>query len=166
MERDAPLVLLDSDPREGVASRVLHRQEVKTTVCVFDVRRRVRSEALYLGFPRLVAEELTIVASELCSNILKYGVHGEVALDAIEHGARGPALVIAASDHGPPFRAFERAVRDRSDDRGTIPPEAMYTRRGIGGGLGAVRRLSDGIFLTQSASGKSIVVVRYVGTMR
>lgn len=166
MPDEPPLVLLPKDPRSDAGCRTLYRQEVKSPVCVFDVRRRVRSEAIDLGFARLEAEELTIVASELCSNIVKYGVHGEVVLDALETSPRGRALTITASDHGPPFRAFERAVRDRSDDRGTIPPEAMYARRGIGGGLGAVRRLSDGIFLTQTASGKSIVVVRYIKTMR
>lgn len=165
MRRDAPLVLLARDPRESI-TRALARHPVSTSICVFEVRRSVRAHSLTLGFSRVAAEELTIVASELCSNIVKYGVRGAIELGAFAHDVRGPALVMTASDSGPPFTAFERAVRDRSDDRGTIPPEAMFARRGIGGGLGAVHRLTDGIFLDQSAAGKSIVVVRHVEPMR
>jgi anti-sigma regulatory factor (Ser/Thr protein kinase) len=165
---DAPLVLLAEDPRTAtnVVSRALARHVVSTTVCVFDVRRSTRRAAFDVGFSRIAAEELTIVASELCSNIVKYGVRGVVTIEALSHPRHGEAIAMSAWDKGPPFRAFERATRDRSDDVGTIPPEAMFGRSGIGGGLAAVRRLSDGIFLDQRTGEKTIVVVRNLRASR
>lgn len=159
------LVLLLSDPREGAAVTTLARHAVRTALCVFDVRRRVRKEALDLGFSRVVAEELTIVASELCSNIVKFAKEGTFVLDAVRR-EREVGLVLEATDDGPHFKAFERATRDRSDDHGSIPPEAMFGRKGIGGGLAAVRRLTDGIHLHQKENGKSIVVIRYLRPTR
>jgi anti-sigma regulatory factor (Ser/Thr protein kinase) len=159
------LVLLPVDPREGAVVKPLARQAVRTALCVFDVRRRVRKEALDLGFSRIVAEELTIVASELCSNIVKFAQEGTFVLDAVRAN-RDVGLVLEASDDGPHFKAFERATRDRSDDHGSIPPEAMFGRKGIGGGLAAVRRLTDGIHLHQREKGKTIVVVRYLRSTR
>ncbi len=44
-----------------------------------------------LGFDRLACVEIAIATSELAVNIAKYGVRGDVTLDAIEHPTRGGA---------------------------------------------------------------------------
>lgn len=164
MNVPAPAPILMEDPRalSDVTVRRLGAHAVRTALDVFDVRRSVRRHAASVGFSRIASEELAIVASELASNIVKYGVMGKVDIDTLGAGCRGDGLVLCASDEGPAFKNFERATRDRSDDIGSIPPDAMYGRAGIGGGLAAVRRLTHGLFLDQTRTPKSIVVVRYL----
>lgn len=162
MRDDPELRLVDHDPRlaPGVAAERLARHPVRSSVDVFDVRRGVRAAAASLGFGRIVIEELAIVASELCTNIVKYGDRGELAIEVLRREGAVVALALAATDVGRPFTDFVRATRDRSDQRGTIPPEAMYGRAGIGGGLAAVRRLSSAIYVDQRDGEKTIVVTR------
>jgi anti-sigma regulatory factor (Ser/Thr protein kinase) len=114
-----------------------------------------------LGFASLACNELAIVTSELASNILKYGVRGSVAADPLDDpGASG--ILIVARDFGPPFRDLAMALQDGCDDRGPIDPIRMLHRRGIGGGLGAIVRLTHSFRVNPLDDGKAIEVRRYV----
>lgn len=129
---------------------------------VLAARVGVRDLARRTGFGRKDAEEVCIVASELGSNIVKYGIQGEIAIEAIDDADRGPGVRIAARDQGPPFRSFETALLDGCDDRGPILPEAMFGRAGIGAGLGAVVRFTDELAVHPAPAGKEIVAVRWL----
>jgi anti-sigma regulatory factor (Ser/Thr protein kinase) len=152
------------DPRlsPGACAADLGRYPVRTLMDAHGARRAVRLHAAVLGFGRVPCEELTIVASELCTNIAKYGVRGVLVVQQLLHPVHGPALVLDARDQGPVFQNFALAVRDRSDDRGTIPPERLHGRAGIGAGLGAVQRLTHLLWTEPSAEGKSVVALRYL----
>ncbi len=114
-----------------------------------------------VGFPRRECTELAIVASELTSNILKYGVSGAIELDRVSD-TNGEGLTVIASDSGPPFRDLALALQDGCDDQGPIDPLHMFKRKGMGGGLGAVVRLTHSFRVEPTLAGKKIHVVRYL----
>jgi anti-sigma regulatory factor (Ser/Thr protein kinase) len=139
-------------------------REVRVTadVHVFVARNAVRVSAEAMGFGRIQCDELVIVASELASNILKYGVRGEIVVGAVEDPEEGPGLQIEARDDGPAFRDLAMAIRDGCGDAGPLDPATMSRRKGLGAGLGAVVRFTDSFECRQEERGKRIVVVRYV----
>jgi hypothetical protein len=54
------------------------------------------------------------------------------------------------------------AMLDGCDDQGPIDPMELLHRKGIGGGLGAVLRLTHSLVVHPFADGKEIVVERYL----
>ena len=83
------------------------------------------------------------MASELGSNIIKYGRHGSLTFSGLEaEDARGRGISVVARDYGPPFHDLAIALQDGCDDRGPLDPMQLFNRKGIGGGLGAVFRLT------------------------
>ena len=135
---------------------------VTTDIHVFAARNAVRACAEAIGFSRIPCDELVIVASELASNILKYGVRGELVVSAVEDAKDGRGLRIEARDEGPAFRNLEVALRDGHEDAGPLDPAAMSRRKGLGAGLGAVVRFTDSFECLHEERGKRIVVVRYI----
>ena len=134
---------------------------VSEPVDVIYVPGRVRRYAEEQGFGKPSSTELAIVASELASNILKYGGHGTV--DASSFGdTRGLGVALIARDHGPPFFDLEIALQDGCDDRGPIDPLLYLKRRGIGGGLGAIVRFTHSFQVEPLDDGKRIIVTRYL----
>jgi anti-sigma regulatory factor (Ser/Thr protein kinase) len=117
--------------------------------------------AASIGFSKRECQELAIVASELTSNILKYGIRGSIQMEPISD-TRGNGLIVTASDCGPPFHDLASAVLDGHDDRGPIDPLQMLKRKGIGGGLGAVLRLTHSFHVEALDVGKKVLVVRYL----
>jgi serine/threonine-protein kinase RsbT len=142
------------------------RVQIRDDTDVFVARRIAKTRALEIGFPLLIVQELVIVVSELAWNIIKHGGGGELAIFAIDDPERGPGIVLDARDSGPPFFDFAQALVDGSDDRGPIDPVAMLRRRGIGGGLGAVRRFSDELGCIADGASKTVRAVRYVRRRR
>ena len=137
-------------------------QPVTVDADVFGVRTAVRRISADLGFGRVAQAELVIVASELASNILKYGRRGEVAVRAFYDESGRAGIEIAARDRGPPIRDFVLAQRDGFTDEGPIDPALLLRRRGIGAGLGAVARLSDRVHYRAEDDGKTIIAQRYL----
>lgn len=141
------------------------RHEVRDFVDVLHVQALTKRFAASLGFSARECGELAIVASELSSNILKYGPPGSIELTEAQD-ASGSGIRVIAHDIGPPFRNFELALQDGWDDAGPIDPLLMFRRKGMGGGLGAVVRLTDGMSVIAEAEGKSVVAVRYLKAKR
>lgn len=134
-------------------------------VRVFPVERReeavliatqARRLAQQFGLTAKRAGEVAIVASELATNIAKHGVRGDVTLILDDGPPR--ALTLIARDVGPPIRDLELAVTDGCDDKGPIDPAQFLHRGGLGTGLGAVLRLSDGFEYQALPEGKEITV--------
>ncbi len=147
----------------GAVVQSLGVHPIRAMIDAHSARRSVRAYASQLGFGKIQSAELTIVASELCTNIVKYGIHGALIVERIEHPVRGSGLLLDARDHGPMFQSFEKAVRDWSDDRGTIPPEALNKRTGLAAGLGAVQSMTHLLWTEErEGGGKSVVAVRHL----
>src|SRR5688500_6210987 len=108
---------------------------------MYAARQAVETLAATLGFQRREQQELAIVVSELCSNIVKYGIRGSVELEPVNDTANGVGVSIVARDVGPPFRNLGMALQDGCDDHGPIDPSVLLKRSGLGIGLGAVARL-------------------------
>jgi anti-sigma regulatory factor (Ser/Thr protein kinase) len=137
------------------------RYAISDWVDVLHVQSQTLRFTQVLGFSKRECGELAIVASELTSNVLKYGVRGSIQLDALED-TRGQGVVLVAEDIGPPFQNLELALLDGNDDRGPIDPLDMLTRKGIGGGLGAIVRLSHSFQVEPLPVGKRVRVTRYL----
>src|SRR6185295_2384736 len=105
------------------------------------------------GLDRKRAAELSIVVSELASNIVKHGVLGEIVLTL--HSPRGE-ITVEARDVGPPIRDLEVAMTDGCDDQGPIDPALILGRGGLGTGLGAVARFADRVEYREESEGKTI----------
>src|SRR5689334_1683550 len=111
---------------------------VRESLDVYAPRQAVEALARELGFPRRERAELLIVVSELCSNIVKYGVRGSVEFAPHDDAAHGLGIAIIAHDVGPAFRDLKMALTDGCDDQGPIDPGILMKRGGLGIGLGAV----------------------------
>jgi anti-sigma regulatory factor (Ser/Thr protein kinase) len=140
----------------------MSRHPIQHALDVYVPRQAVETLAIAVGFPRTDRQELAIVVSELCSNIVKYGVRGVIELERVDDSRHGAGLLIVARDVGPPFRDLGMALQDGCDDRGPIDPAGLLKRSGLGIGLGAVARLTDHFAVEQASAGKAIRVVRYV----
>lgn len=128
---------------------------------VITVQRAARDFAHDMGFPKAECDQISIVASELASNIVKYGVRGKVRLEVVDDPAKGAGMRLIAFDQGPAFHDFDMALRDGCDDRGPLNPATMLGRGGIGAGLGAVARLSDDLGWAPAPGGKLVWAIRY-----
>jgi serine/threonine-protein kinase RsbT len=136
--------------------------QVREALDVYALREAVGKLASELGFPRRERAELLIVVSELCTNIVKYGVRGSLEVEPHLDSVYGVGIAIVAHDIGPAFRDFKLALQDGFDDQGPIDPGVLMKRGGLGIGLGAVRRLTDALSVDHHPEGKAIRVVRYL----
>ncbi|HYQ41187.1 MAG TPA: ATP-binding protein [Polyangiaceae bacterium] len=142
------------------------RFTIRERLDVFEPRRLIRTAAAEIGFRHSCCLELAIVVSELCSNILKYGIEGSIEFDKLVDHHNGVGVEVLASDVGPPFQNLELALQDGHDDRGPIDPGSMLKRGGLGTGLGAVVRLTDAFAVQYGVGSKTICVKRYVARPR
>ena len=144
----------------------MSRHAVRDRVDVLHIQRATREFAAALGFDGRACSELAIVASELGTNILKYGVSGSIEVMALPAGEPAGVLIVA-HDTGPPFRNLEHAMQDGWDDMGPIEPLLLLRRGGIGGGLGAVLRLMDDLRVEhEPGGGKRVCATRYLTRRR
>jgi anti-sigma regulatory factor (Ser/Thr protein kinase) len=95
------------------------------------VRRRAAELAERLGFTEGALGEISIVATELATNLVKYARDGVVVLRALrsDHAA---GMAVVAFDKGPGLRDLGALFADGESSSGTL-----------GIGLGAVRRLAS-----------------------
>lgn len=114
-----------------------------------DVERAVRtarSAADHLGFDRIGAESVTLAASELARNLLRYATDGVLTIR--ELADRG--LEIESTDAGPGIGDVALALADHHS-----------TGQGLGDGLGAVRRLMTEFEISTSPTGTCIKARRW-----
>jgi anti-sigma regulatory factor (Ser/Thr protein kinase) len=134
---------------------------VREDLDVFEARRTARRLAVELGFDMQGREELAIAVSELASNIVKYGVAGDILFEKVRAERWGNGLRVTARDVGPPIANLALAVRDGYSDTGPIDPLQLRHRKGFGCGLGAVLRFSDFFEYAPGEGEKRICIVRY-----
>jgi serine/threonine-protein kinase RsbT len=147
--------------KDSVADPSQRPLRIESDSDVLAARSALRRCAELLRFEGKDVAELTIVVSELTSNILKYAGRGWLAIEAIDDERHGVGVRIIAGDQGPAFHDLTLALRDGHGDRGPILPERLLGRKGIGSGLGAVVRFTDTFDCDQRPTEKQITVVRY-----
>jgi serine/threonine-protein kinase RsbT len=148
-----------ADP--GVSRTVERKFPVRAMGDVLIVRKRAQELGVAFGLGSRRATELAIAVSELATNIVKYGVQGEVVLITDPDGGQKGEIRVVARDVGPPIRNLEHAMQDGWDDTGPIDPALVLRRGGLGTGLGAVLRFADLFEYQPEENGKAIIVTFY-----
>ena len=113
---------------------------------VAEARRRAVAVAQGLGFGETAAGRVAIVATELSTNLVKYGTAGEILVGTFEDET-GTGVEVLALDRGVGLSNIDDALRDGHSTGGSA-----------GTGLGAVRRQSQA-FDVISWPGKGTAVV-------
>lgn len=113
-----------------------------------DARRAANSVARSLGFDESRCSDISIVVTELATNLLQHVGGGELLICPVEAGAAW--LDILAVDSGPGIRDVSRAFED-----------GVSTAGSAGQGLGAVQRLSDAVSLYSVLGAGTVVFCRF-----
>ena len=132
----------------------MDRVTVTETSQVAEARRRAVAVAHANGFDETATGRVAIVVTELATNIVKYGVPGEILVGTYDD-ATGAGLEILALDKGPGLSDLGSAMRDGHSTGGSA-----------GEGLGAVRRLSDAFDIASRPGSGTAVLVRLHGARR
>jgi anti-sigma regulatory factor (Ser/Thr protein kinase) len=115
-----------------------------------DARRVARELASDLGYDDTGAERVAIVATELCTNLLKHANGGYLLISNGATDSDGRELVqIAAVDRGPGIQNVDASFRD-----------GFTTASSPGNGLGAVARLSLTVDVYSVVGQGTVVLVR------
>ncbi|MCJ2047186.1 SpoIIE family protein phosphatase [Methylobacterium sp. J-078] len=118
---------------------------------VAEARRRAVANAQAIGFDATAAGRVALVVTELATNVVKYGVPGEV-LVGIYEDETGSGVEILVLDKGAGFLDLGLALRDGHSTGGSA-----------GEGLGAVRRLSDAFDIVSRPGLGTAVLARLSG---
>lgn len=113
-----------------------------------DARRAANGVAQSLGFDQSRCSDISIVVTELATNVLLHAGGGELLISPVEAGAVW--LDILALDSGPGIRDVTRAFED-----------GVSTAGSAGQGLGAVERLSDTVSLYSVPGAGTVVFCRF-----
>ena len=116
-------------------------------------RQAVKAMALAMGFEARVSEEITLVSSELASNLVKHAQGGQLTLTPVNDSGR-VGMQIESCDRGPGIADVEQAIGD-----------GFSTEGSLGYGLGTVNRLIDQFDITSqrgAGAGTTIVCTRWL----
>lgn len=115
--------------------------------------------AMSAGFSRHDAWEIGIAVSELVTNAVKFAGGGTLRCRCIDEPRF--CLEISVMDEGPGIEDIETALLDGfSEGRFLNTDEFMTARRGLGTGLGAVKRMMSTMEIENRPTGGLQVVVR------
>jgi anti-sigma regulatory factor (Ser/Thr protein kinase) len=124
--------------------------EVSEQSQVAEVRRVVAELAKAQGLSPAETGRCALIATEASTNLVKYGKHGAVTVDAFsEWGIAG--IQIVAADKGPGFANFLASSRD-----------GVSTGGSLGIGLGGIMRASD-LFEVFTVPGQGSTLLSRVG---
>jgi anti-sigma regulatory factor (Ser/Thr protein kinase) len=128
----------------GVSLRILIDEASKTA----EARRFARSMAAAIGLNETVSEQVSIVVTEACTNLLKHAGRGEIILHSSSEGLEPTFLLeVLALDQGPGMGNLQQSLQD-----------GYSTGNTAGHGLGAIVRLSqDSDFYTVPKKGTGIL---------
>jgi len=112
---------------------------------VGEVRRAAGRLAELAGLNELERGKVSIVATELSNNLIKYASNGEIVLGSFE-GVEGRSIELISIDRGPGIHNVEQSLVD-GYSTGSTP----------GTGLGAVRRLSTEFDIFSTYPGGTVV---------
>jgi anti-sigma regulatory factor (Ser/Thr protein kinase) len=112
---------------------------------VGEARRAAMRVAATVGTNEVRRAEVAIVATELGTNLAKYGREGRLFIQALSPGT-GPCVELVSVDRGPGLHDVQRCLQDGYSSGGSP-----------GTGLGAVRRLSTEFDLYSTPAGTVVV---------
>lgn len=121
---------------------------------VRDVRVAAEEAADQAALGRRRGASAALVATELATNMLKYGGGGRIVIETVDRAAGGTAPVagvqIVAVDHGPGIGDVTAATRDGYSTSASS----------LGAGLGTCRRVSDSFDLHSRPNAGTVVLAR------
>lgn len=122
-----------------------------------EARRFARNMAAGMGLDENLSEQVSIVVTEACTNLLKHAKRGELILHSATEGlGLVPVLELLALDHGPGIPDLEQCLKDGHSTSGTL-----------GHGLGAIVRLSKEVdFYTVPGKGTGILARWWSGSSK
>jgi len=126
------------------------------------LQTRVRALADELGFPPTVQSQIQVAASEAATNILKFAHRGRIILRT--NMGDEVYLEFEAADHGSGIPDLKLAFKDGHSE-GCDLTQADYnpSRRGLGFGLGAMKRMLDEMLIyTGDEQGTRIIGRKYL----
>lgn len=136
--------------------------ELRTLAEVRVAQAQIRRFAALVGFDRLGQWQVTIAASEAGTNMVKHGGGGRLTLVRLDQPRRG--LRLEARDSGPGIpdlaRAFEDHISQGNDAR--VCDGLRDSARGLGNGLGAIRRMMDELGWTNLDDGGLLWAEKYL----
>lgn len=100
-----------------------------------------RTLALGLGLDTRDAWAVSIAASELATNALKYGQRGRLRARALP----GPGVELEVTDQGPGISDLPSALADGYSRGRPVDFDLVQPSQGRGVGLGAVQRAADSL---------------------
>ncbi|WP_102958047.1 ATP-binding protein [Mangrovicella endophytica] len=112
-------------------------------------RRRAVQEGAAVGLSQDACDRLALIVTEAGTNLVRHAREGEIILARHEEG-QGRGIDVIAVDSGPGVGDVAAALTDGYTT-------AVAGERGIGGGLGAIRRLSDVFDLHSDAKGTTVL---------
>ena len=124
------------------------RLEVREQSDIGECRRIAKRLAQTHGFDEEQTGKISIVATELATNLVRHGGGGEMLLQMLEDGVT-PQFEIMAIDRGPGMHDVAQCLRDGYSTSGTA-----------GTGLGAASRLSTAFDLFSEPGKGSVVLSR------
>lgn len=132
-----------------IRAAVQFRAEVREQCDVGECRRTASGLAKTHGFDDEQIGKISLIATELATNLLRHGGGGEMLLQVLDDEVT-PQFELMAIDRGAGMRDVADCMRDGYSTAGTL-----------GTGLGAVSRLST-VFDLFSAPGKGTIVLSRV----
>ena len=113
-----------------------------------EARRLAKNMASGMGLDEILSEQVSIVVTEACTNLLKHAQRGELILHSATEGLGPvPVLELLVLDNGPGIQDLQRCLQDGYSTSGTL-----------GNGLGAIIRLSnDADFYSLPGKGTGIL---------
>jgi anti-sigma regulatory factor (Ser/Thr protein kinase) len=124
---------------------------------------QTRAYGARIGLSPRAQWEMSLVASELATNVLKFAVGGMLTLRVID--SPRAALELEMVDRGRGIRDVAAAVVDGFSEGAMLSPE--HPRRagqGLGVGLGTVHRMSDDVSIDSAPErGTRIIALKFLG---
>lgn len=122
---------------------------------------RARRMAESAGLAPKACAGVGIAVGELVTNAVKYAGGGRVTLEVL--GAPRPGIRIVVEDSGPGIPDVDLALQDGvSEGHTVLDRPSGKPRRGLGAGLGAVKRLLDEVQIeTPPAGGTRITGTKW-----
>ena len=115
--------------------------EITQRADVAAARQQSRAEALGAGLPEARAEDIAIVATELCTNMIKYADGGRFLAQVMPQPA-GVSVALIATDQGPGI-----------PDPTAMRQDHVSGGQGAGIGIGAIERLSSSAEMATGPAG-------------
>lgn len=108
------------------------------------------------GFSERAVREIEIAASELATNLMHHAGGGTLfARFTIDPH---PGITLVAEDSGPGFEDIERALEDGVSIGCDLAHLPHPSRGGLGTGLGAIGRFTDGLTIENRPDGGALVI--------